>query len=303
MSKQCLHAYFKNWMELYKQGSVRPVTYQKYVNTHFHLRVLAPNLTLENLTKQSYQQLLNLYAETHERQTVMDFHHLIKGAILDAKDEGLVQGNPVRKAVIKGKMPRRKRKKFLNQDELKSLLTSLKLTDEVSWDWFIYLIAKTGLRFSEALALTPEDFDFRLNLLKINKTWNYKDRAGGFQPTKNKSSIRVIKIDPQTSGHFKKLTKNSKADRLIFVKKRVFNSIVNQHLYRLCQKARIPEISLHGLRHTHASILLYAEVSTASVSRRLGHADMTTTQQVYLHIIKELEAKDEAKITDFLGGF
>lgn len=303
MSQQLLHAYFKNWMKLYKQGFVRSVTYQKYINTHRQLQILAPDLRLAELTKTHYQELLNSYAETHERQTVMDFHHLVKGAILDAKDEGLIQGNPVRKAVIKGKTPRIKRTKFLNQLELEKLLSCLTLSDKISWDWFIYLVAKTGLRFGEALALTPADFDLKNGLLKISKTWNYKEQRGGFQPTKNKSSIRVIKLDSGTILHFQNLIKALPADQPIFARKRVFNSLVNQYLYKCCQKAQIPEISLHGLRHTHASLLLFAEVSVASVSRRLGHADMTTTQQVYLHIIKELEAKDESKITNFLDNF
>ena len=49
---------------------------------------------------------------------------------------------------------------------------------------------------------------------------------------------------------------------------------------------------MHGLRHTHASLLLFAGVSIASVARRLGHASMTTTQKIYLHIIQELENRD-----------
>ncbi|MFV0555531.1 MAG: site-specific integrase [Lactovum sp.] len=301
MSKEFLHSYFKKWMKLYKQDFVQPVTYQKYVNAHFHLRLLAPKLRLSHLTRVSYQELLNLYAETHERLTVMDFHHLVKAAILDAKDEGLVSGDLVRKAVIKERKPiRHKRVKFLNCLELENLLSNLILKNEVSWDYFIYLLAKTGLRFSEARALTPKDFDFEQNLLKINKTWNYKNKEGGFQGTKNKSSIRVIKIDKQTSKSFLKLTKGIEENQLIFVKKRVFNSVVNGRLYKLCRQSNIPEISLHGLRHTHASLLLYAEVSVASVSRRLGHSNTAITQEIYLHIVKELEEKDEQKISSFL---
>lgn len=58
------------------------------------------------------------------------------------------------------------------------------------------------------------------------------------------------------------------------------------------ENKEIPVISIHGLRHTHASLLLFAGVSIASVARRLGHSSMTTTQKTYLHIIQELENKD-----------
>lgn len=59
-----------------------------------------------------------------------------------------------------------------------------------------------------------------------------------------------------------------------------------------CKECNIPVISIHGLRHTHASLLLFTGVSIASVARRLGHSSMTTTQKTYLHIIQELENKD-----------
>lgn len=67
---------------------------------------------------------------------------------------------------------------------------------------------------------------------------------------------------------------------------------MNYILERHCKKLDIPVISIHGLRHTHASLLLFAGVSIASVARRLGHASMTTTQKTYLHIIQELENQD-----------
>ncbi len=67
---------------------------------------------------------------------------------------------------------------------------------------------------------------------------------------------------------------------------------ISRILTRYCTKLNIPVISVHGLRHTHASILLYAGVSIASVARRLGHASMTTTQKTYLHVIQELENQD-----------
>ena len=285
--------FYKNWVSIYKEGAIRPITLTKYKMTIRWLEKLIPNLKLNELDRMSYQKLLNDYALTHERQTTMDFHHQLKGAILDAVDEGLIKKDPTRKSIIKGKSPRDKKPKYLNQFELHSLLSSLNLTSEVNWDWFILLVAKTGMRFSEALALTPRDFDFNKQLLTVDKTWDYKGN-GGFLPTKNKSSVRKIQIDWKIVMQFSQLLKQLPEDEPIFTKldKKVYNSTVNAILNRYCKKLNIPIISIHGLRHTHASLLLFAGVSIASVARRLGHASMTTTQKTYLHIIQELENKD-----------
>ena len=283
--------YYERWIKMYKEGAIRNVTMQKYRMTQMWIEKLIPNLPICELTRTNYQQLLNEYAETHERQTTMDFHHQLKGAILDAVDDGLIDRDPTRKAIIKGKSPREKKPKFLNQFELHTLLSGFKLKPEVNWDWFILLVAKTGMRFSEALALTPKDFDFAHQSLSISKTWDYKGN-GGFLPTKNQSSVRKIQIDWQTVIQFSELIKNLPQETPIFVDGAIFNSTVNDILCRHCIRAKIPVISIHGLRHTHASLLLFAGVSIASVARRLGHASMTTTQKTYLHIIHELENQD-----------
>lgn len=285
--------YYKQWITVYKEGAIRSVTMDKYNMAHHWLEKLIPDLMIRSLDRTAYQKLLNDYAKEHERQTTMDFHHHLKCAILDAVDEGLISRDPTRKAIIKGKQPRDKKPKYLNQYELHKLLDSLNLSTEVNLDWFILLVAKTGMRFSEALALTPKDFDLSHQVLSVSKTWDYKGK-GGFLPTKNQSSVRKIPLDWQTVMQFAGLIKNLPEDEPIFVKngKNVYNSTVNDMLTRYCKKAGIPGISVHGLRHTHASLLLFAGVSIASVARRLGHSNITTTQKTYLHIIQELESKD-----------
>lgn len=287
------HQYYSNWIEVYKKGAVRDITLNKYMMSLNWLTRLAPDLKIQELNRISYQRIINDYAASHERQTTMDFHHQLKGSILDALDEGLIDRDPTRKVVIKGKSPSKKKAKYLNQYQLHTLLGDLDLTDtkEISWDWLIILIAKTGLRFSEALAITPEDFDFSRQILSINKTWDYKNNTG-FMPTKNKSSIRKVELDWRTVAQFSELTKDLPKDKPIFVHGHVFNSTVNTVLARHCKNVDVPVISIHGLRHTHASLLLFEGVSIASVARRLGHASMTTTQRTYLHIIQELENKD-----------
>lgn len=296
-------AYYADWVKVYKEGAVRPITLNKYKMAHSWLCRLVPDLTLGELDRIRYQEIINAYAVNHERQTTMDFHHLIKGAILDAVDEGLIERDPTRKAIIKGKAPAPKKIKFLNQFQLHTLLASLDLKDQVNWDYFILLVAKTGMRFSEALALTPEDFDFSHQALSISKTWDYKG-SGGFLPTKNKSSIRKIQIDWQTVIQFSELVRRLPQGKPIFVRegRAVYNSTVNGILERHCTRLNIPVITIHGLRHTHASLLLFAGVSVASVARRLGHASMTTTQKTYLHIIQELENQDIDLVMKSMAG-
>lgn len=148
--------YCKQWINVYKEGAIRPVTISKYNMAHQWLLKLAPDLSISELDRISYQKILNEYAEEHEHQTTMDFHHHAKCAILDAVDEGLIPRDPTRKAIIKGKKPREKKQKFLNQFELHKLIEDLDLGPEVSWD--------------------------------------YKGNDG-FLPTKNQSSVRKIQID------------------------------------------------------------------------------------------------------------
>jgi len=295
--------YYAQWVHIYKEGAIRKVTLNKYMMTISWLKKLIPNLALSDMTRIAYQKLLNDYAKEHERQTTMDFHHQLKGAILDAVDEGFINRDPTRKVIIKGKTPTEKKIKYLNQFELHTLLSKLNLGKDINWDWLILLVAKTGMRFSEAIALTPKDFDFSHQSLSISKTWDYKGE-GGFLPTKNKSSVRKIQIDWQTVVQFSELLKGLSDDQPIFVKnnQKVYNSTVNDILERHCKKAKIPIISIHGLRHTHASLLLFAGVSIGSVARRLGHASMTTTQKTYLHIIHELENQDVDLIMKSLAG-
>ena len=248
---QLFYEYYKQWIDVYKKGAIREATMAKYLMTQKWVEKLAPELKVSELTRTAYQKLLNDYAKVHERQTTLDFHHQLKGAILDAVDEGLVERDPTRKAIIKGKTPSVKKIKYLNQFELHTLIAHLDIKAEVNWDWFILLVAKTGMRFSEALAITPDDFDFARQTLSISKTWDYKGE-GGFLPTKNKSSVRKIQIDWQIVVKFSELTKNLPEGKPIFVgDKKIYNSTINDVLTRHCKACGISEISIHGLRHPY----------------------------------------------------
>lgn len=218
--------YYEKWIKIYKKGAIRNSTMQKYKLTLKWLTKIAPNIKVKEINRISYQEILNAYAESHEKQSTMDFHHQLKATILDAVDEGMIERDPTRKVIIKGKTPKDKKEKYLNQFELQKLIKDLDLTNKINNDWLIYLIAKTGLRFSEALALTQDDFDLVHQVLNVDKTWNYKEKSG-FEPTKNKSSERKVQLDWQTVIQFSELIKNLEKDKPIFVEKNIYNSTIN----------------------------------------------------------------------------
>lgn len=98
-------------------------------------------------------------------------------------------------------------------------------------------------------------------------------------------------------------TKISRAGRPSYRKFRdyIINiSTINNFLKKRCKEAHVPRISMHGCRHTHASLLINAGVSIQSVADRLGHSSTVTTQDTYIHLIKELRQKDNQIIADKL---
>ena len=112
---ELFHHYYERGIGMYKEGAIREVTMQKYRMTQSWLRRLLPTLQVKDLDRMAYQQLLNDYAACHEKQSTMDFHHQLKASILDAVDEGLIERDPTRKAIIKGRVPQPKQPKYLNQ--------------------------------------------------------------------------------------------------------------------------------------------------------------------------------------------
>lgn len=291
--------YFEKWVNINKKNNVRPVTFEKYQLSLKSLKRIVPDLKAKELDRLKYQNILNEYAKDHEKTTANDFHHHLKACIADLLDEKIIEQDPTRKAIVKYKESVKKKDKFLSQFETQCLIRTLELNGEINIDYLIFLLIKTGLRYSEAIAVTPSDFNFDSQTLSVNKTWDYK-HGGGFAPTKNPSSIRKIQLDWQTARKMMTVLEKIPSDKPLFIygtnKENLYSSVVMDRLSKKCTEAGIPCVGIHALRHTHASLLLASGVSVPSVSKRLGHANMDTTQRVYLHIIRELENRDNGLI-------
>lgn len=309
--------YFEHWITTYKKGTIQRVTYRKYENSLVKLREYEELDDINAYDKISYQQLINRYAQTHSIQTVKDFNIHLRSCVRELIDEGILLRDFTSKVKITGNPPP-VRKKFLEEDELKKLVRALNLDrKELNWDHFIYLLLTTGMRFAEGMGLTPEDFDFDNLTVSINKTYDYKAScikknadSSNFTRTKTLSSVRVVRLDFRTAYILRDLIENAPQGKSIWADwyysnsnaKAIYNTTINDQLKRACKRAGIDPISVHSLRHTHASLLIANEVDMQVVSKRLGHSKTSITQDVYTHLMGAAEQKAQSKINAVMAG-
>lgn len=304
-----LSEYYDKWIITYKKNNVKPVTYQKYVMTGKLLKEIEPGCDISQIDRAIYQQLINKYATTHEHLTTMDFHRQIRASVLDALDERLIERDFTRRVQIGGKPKAKKIKKFLEEDEAKLFISDLSVnTKELNWDHFLLLLINTGLRYAEGLALTPNDFNFENRTVDVNKSYDYKskNKTSRFQPTKNVSSNRVISLDLKTAWILRPIIEKLNPTQPIWPYWHggghviIYNSTINDIIAHHCKNVGVEKITVHGLRHTHASLLIAKKVSIQAVAKRLGHANTITTQSTYIHPLKAAMKEADERIESIL---
>lgn len=300
--------YFEQWLKLYKAG-IRKNTLERYLNTLSTIKQHFAGIAIQSMTKRSYQAFLNEYAKDHAKDTTRKLNTHIRACVRDAMDEGIIHVDFTRGVVLSGSVPaKRPEEKHLSYFESKRLLKAVEAPEYLS-HYLILLGLTSGMRFAEMVGLTRKDFDFKTNEIKINKTWGYTSKMhDGQGPTKNEQSIRTIKMDETTMKVFKDMfdRKPDNIHGLVFYSpeskyKVISNAAANKALDHILKALKIEPITIHGLRHTHASILLYKKVSIYYVSERLGHGDIETTLQHYAHIVKELRKEDEKSTIKIFG--
>lgn len=317
-NNELFYQYFHDWFELFKKADIRPVTAQKYVAAEESIKELAPDLTLDQINRMQVQKLLVLYGKNHELSTAKGFFHLIKACLEDARYNHLIDDDPTYKLKPSSQKEHHSTKvKYLERDQAEKLINTFKKSNSVASDMFDFDI-RTGLRFAELLGLTRQDIDTVHKTITVNKSWQYKKGIkADFGETKNKASHRTIVVDDQALSDITKYFDQCGDQEPIFVKAfsdergfkptknqkyvGVYNSTLVNELAKFCKESGVPRIGIHGLRHTHASFLFYADVSILSISKRLGHANTKTTEQVYLHLIKDKAAQDDQQTLEALN--
>lgn len=294
--------YFDKWFKLYKTN-ISVTTRNHYEYTSRAIKDHFGNKSLQEITKHDYQMFINEFGSNKAKETVEKVNTHIRACVKDAVDEQIIHRDFTRNAVITWTVPAKKsEEKHLGYKESELLLKEIWKKLDKGLGYSLLLLGLTsGMRFGEMVGLTRKDFNFESNTIAVNKTWGYlKRHPEGFGPTKNEQSNRTIKMDSQTMQHFKKLFKTTPTNihQLVFYSpsskyKVISNNNANKLLKKTLQDLEIVPISIHGLRHTHASVILYKKVSIHYVSERLGHGDIDTTLKQYTHVIKELREEDE----------
>lgn len=293
--------YFEQWIKDYK-SHVAKNTKERYLTTLETIKVEFGGVPLQEIKKRDYQVFLNKYGKKRSKATSNKLNSHIRACVKEAIDEGIISVDFTRGVQTTGKAEKRSEDKHLGYEDSKKLMKEIYNNLDVSLNYYLLLLGlTTGMRFAEMLGLTRKDFDFFNQTISINKTWGYTNKMhDGFGPTKNEQSIRTIKVDKKTMNTFRKLFESTPDNihKLVFYSpaskyKVISNGAANNLLERVLDRLDINKISMHGLRHTHASVLLYKGISIYYVSERLGHSDIETTMNEYSHVIKELRDKDE----------
>src|SRR5699024_7607740 len=258
------------YMNTYKTN-IEKVTKRHYLITLKVIREYFPNTPIQKIRKIDYQNFLNDYGKNKAKETIIKVNTHIRSCVREAIDEEIIRIDFTRNVnITSGIENQNKTPNYLNYQESMKLLKDIYFDQNKDLvDYLILLGLVSGLRFGELLGLTIDNFDFKNNLLTINKTRGYNNLQGkGFGKTKNIQSNRTIAIDKKTMELFKELfdkkyqDNTSNHENLVFyiphsAYKTLANSTSNKALKKKLEKLGLNTISIHGLRHTHASICIY----------------------------------------------
>jgi integrase len=307
------------WFEQYK-NTVRESTYvaQKLAYKK-HILPLFGNLKISRISIPYCQKQVNHWYSYYKKYS--NLIGLTSSVFKYALSLRLIRSNPM-DAVIR---PKRKKRideerysaPYYEKEELLEFLEIAKNYPNPIYPIF-RILAFTGLRKGELLALRWKDIDFEKRTLSVKQTlatcdkWEIK-----FQVPKTEKSLRTISIDSETlqvikrwqlrqKEYFLKMgikpTKNG--EQLLFVSeenKPLYLDYVNHNLKIIINENNLKRITPHGFRHTHCSLLFESGASLKEVQVRLGHTDIKTTMDIYTHVTKRQTEETANRFADFMS--
>lgn len=306
------------WFEQYK-NTVRESTYvAQRLAYKKHIFPLFGNLKISKISIPYCQKQVNYWYSYYKKYS--NLIGLTSSVFKYALSLRLIRNNPM-DAVI-----RPKRKKQIDEErysapyyEKEELLAFLEIAQNYPDPIYpiFRILAFTGLRKGELLALRWKDIDFDKGTLSVKQTlatcdkWEIK-----FQVPKTEKSLRTISIDSETLQVIKRWQLKQKenflkigikptkdGEQLLFVSeenKPLYLDYVNHNLKIIIKENNLKYITPHGFRHTHCSLLFESGASLKEVQVRLGHTDIKTTMDIYTHVTKRQTEETANRFADFM---
>lgn len=276
-----------------RNANVRETT-RKSIKRHFDAYV-RPRFESWNLGDLTTLDIRKLYSDMREGvlrehplsdNTIRLTHRYFRKALAAAISDGLLPSNPTDGIALSAPTPARA-SRWLSEKELACFLEASKSS---RWGSLFEVLALTGMRIGEAVGLKWEDVDLQRREItvqrsatKIDGIWREERPKNGKTrtitiPQRLVDSLRTLKEDANCEFVFHNKT-GSPADK----------RSIQRALKLVLEKVTLPDISLHDLRHSHASILLKNGSHIKVVSERLGHANVEITLRYYAHVDASLQ--------------
>lgn len=242
-------------------------------------------------------------------KTIVEHHRLIHSVLKQAVMEGLIPTNPADRVVP----PKAERKEvnYFQPEEVERIRDALD-GEPIKWKTLTHLFLITGARRGEILGIKWADCDFDRNTIHICRNVQYsKDRGIYIDTTKTKTSDRTVSVPPETMQllrHYKawqgeermRLGAYYESQDFLFTQENghpMHPDSVTDWMAKFAKRHDLPHINPHAFRHTMASVLYFRGADSVSISKRLGHAQVSTTANIYAHVI----AKADEKNAEILG--
>ena len=313
---------FEDFVEIWKRdyGSkeLAPSTYNRYLGmlnsriipyfSHFHVDKIKPTDIMQfydllSRDTQIVRRKNNNGKKTGKplsSKTIVEHHRLLHAMLQRAVYWQMIVANPAERVQPpKTKKPKRK---YYDDEQSKTLVSNLmELTeDQFKYKVAIILTIFTGVRLGELMGLEWSDINFKDGIVNINRSSQYLAEKGVFTKTpKTESSIRDVAIPEfvvTLLEEYKCWYDNQKAlfgelwydSNRLFVQtdgKPMHPSTISKWFEKFVEQIGLPVINFHGLRHTNATLLISQNIDVSVVAARLGHAQITTTYNFYVHPI------------------
>lgn len=304
------------WKRDYGSKELAPSTYKRYCRMletrllpyfgHFYINKIRPTdiMKFYDLLEKDTQLIRkkgNNGTKTKKPlsgKTILEHHRLLRAMLHKAVYWQLIVANPAER--VQPPKSRKPKRKSYDDEQTKILLENLELlsSKDTKYKVAIILTVFTGVRLGELMGLEWTDVDFKNGILSINRSSQYLSDMGVFTKVpKTESSIREIAIPEfiiSLLGEYKLWYEEQKSiygelwtnsDRL-FVQangKPMHPSTISKWFVKYVGQIGLPVINFHGLRHTNASLLVAQNIDIAIISARLGHAQISTTLNFYVH--------------------